>query len=123
MNQEEDSKSVFVQDDSLRDFVCLKPKLIHDEYNISYYPVVVLPFDKICLEIGVAHGMIFKGKRSETIHTFTVDVYPGYKNIEKFSGGVQWYMTERKNFISNISFSVKNKNGRIISFNGVKHSD
>ena len=47
-----------------------------------------------------------------------MDVDPGYKYIEKFRGGVQWYMMESKNIISNISFELKNENNQIISFNG-----
>ena len=62
--------------------------------------------------------MIFKGKRSGIIHNFTMDVDPGYKYIEKFRGGVQWYMMETKDFISSINFKLKNENGELVSFNG-----
>ena len=62
--------------------------------------------------------MIFKGKRSGIIHNFTLDVDPGYKSIEKFSGGVQWYMMESKDFISSISFETENEIGNLVSFNG-----
>ena len=51
--------------------------------------------------------MIFRGKRSGIIHNFTIDVNPGYKNIEKFRGGVQWYMMKTKDFISSISSKFK----------------
>ena len=62
--------------------------------------------------------MIFKGKRSGTIHNFTMDVEPGYKYIEKFRGGVQWYMTESKDIISSIRFKLKYENNQLVSFNG-----
>ena len=62
--------------------------------------------------------MIFKGKRSGTIHNFTMDVDPGYKYIEKFRGGVQWYMMNTKDFISSINFKLKNENDNFVSFNG-----
>ena len=62
--------------------------------------------------------MIFKGKRSGTIHNFTMDVDPGYKHIEKFRGGVQWYMMESKDIFSSICFKLKNENDQIVSFNG-----
>ena len=32
---------------------------------------------------------------------------PGYKYIEKFPGGVQWYMMESKDLISSICFKLK----------------
>ena len=59
----------------------------------------------------MVQGMIFQGKRSGTIHNFTMDVDPGYRNIEKFRGGVQWFMMDSKDFISSIGFKLKNENG------------
>ena len=38
-----------------------------------------------------------------------MDVDPGYKYIEKFCGGVQWYMMESKDIISSICFKLKMK--------------
>ena len=62
--------------------------------------------------------MIFKGKRSEKYHNFTIDD-PGYEYIEKFRDGMQWYMMESKDNISS-SFKLKNENNQIVSFNGQK---
>ena len=62
--------------------------------------------------------MIFKGKRSGIIHKITMDVDPGYKYIEKFRGGVQWYMMESKKINSSICFNLKTENGNLVSFNG-----
>ena len=47
-----------------------------------------------------------------------MDVAPGYKYIEKFRGGVQWYMMATKGFFSSISFKLKNESNKLISFNG-----
>ena len=47
-----------------------------------------------------------------------MDVDQGYKYIEKFRGGIQWYMMDSKDVISNISFKLKNENGSLVSFNG-----
>ena len=47
-----------------------------------------------------------------------MDVESGYKYIEKFCGGVQWYMLQSKDFISNISFNLKKENNQLVSFNG-----
>ena len=65
-----------------------------------------------------AQGMIFKGKRSGIIHRFTMDVNPGYKYIENFRGRKQWYMMDTKDFVSSISFKIKNENDEPVSFNG-----
>ena len=46
-----------------------------------------------------------------------MDVDPGYKNIEKFRGGVQWYMMESKDIISSICFKLKNESNQSVSFN------
>ena len=62
--------------------------------------------------------MIFKGKRSGIIHIFTMDVDPAHKYIEKFRGGVLFYMMESKGIISSICFKLKNENGNFVSFNG-----
>ena len=42
-----------------------------------------------------------------------MDVDPGYEYIEKFRGGVQWYMMESKDIISSICFKLKNENGKL----------
>ena len=47
-----------------------------------------------------------------------MDLDPGYKYIEIFHGGLSWYLMEPKDFISNISFELKNENGSLVSFNG-----
>ena len=46
----------------------------------------------------------------------TVD--PGYKHVEKFLGGITWYLLESKDIISSICLKLKNENGNLVSFNG-----
>ena len=108
----------FVQDDTLRDRLGFEPKMKHDDYNLSDYPVDILHFDKIFLETDVAQGLISKGTKSGINHNFMMDVDPGYKSLETFRGGVQWYMKVRKDFISNASFELKNKTDGLVSFKG-----
>ena len=71
----------------------------------------------VFFECDIAQGMIFRGKRSGIVHNFTMDVDPGYKHIDKFRGSVQWYLIERKEFISSISFKSENENNQLIYFN------
>ena len=47
-----------------------------------------------------------------------MDVDLGYKYIENFRGGVQWYMTQTKEFVSSFSFKLKFENNELVSFNG-----
>ena len=47
-----------------------------------------------------------------------MDVDPGWKYIEKFHGGVLWYMMESKDIISSTCFKLKNENIHIVSFIG-----
>ena len=47
-----------------------------------------------------------------------MDVNPGFKYFEKFRGNIHWYMMNTKDFISNISFELKNENDELISFKG-----
>ena len=108
----------FMFDDSIKDLLGFNARTLYEEYTPSDNPVDILSFDNIFLECNIAQGMIFKGKRSGIIHNFTMDVDPGYKYIEKFPGGVQWYMMESKDIISGICFKLKKENGSLVSFNG-----
>ena len=92
-------------------------RTIFDEYNLSDNPVDILSFDNIFLECNISQSMLFKGKRSGIIHNQVMDVSPGYRYIEKFRGGVLWYMMESKDIISSICFKLKNENGNLVSFN------
>ena len=105
-------------DDSRGSLLGFNKRTIYEEYNLLDNLVDILSFDNIFIECDIAQGMIFKGKRSSIIHNFTMDVSPGYKYIEKFRGGVQWYMMESKDVISSICFKLKNENRNLLSFNG-----
>ena len=108
----------FVFDDSVGSLLGFDETILYKEYNLSDNPVDILSFDNIFIECDIAHGMIFKGRRSRIIFNFTKDVDPGYKYIEKFSGGIQWYMMESKDVISSICFKLKNENTNLVPFNG-----
>ena len=108
----------FLFDDSIRDLLGFNARTIYEEYTLSNKPIDILSFDNVFIECNIARGMIFKGKRSGIIHNFTMDVDPCYKYIEKFHGGVQWYIVESKDVISSIYFKLKNENGNLVSFNG-----
>ena len=105
-------------DDSTRDFLGCNARTLCEEYNLSPNLVDILSFDNIFLECDIAGGMIFKTRRTEIIHNFTMDVNPGYKFLKKIRGGVQWYMMESEDVISSINFRLKNENGYLVSFNG-----
>ena len=107
----------FQPDDSIGDLLGFNKRTIYEEYNLPPNPVDILSFDNIFIECDIAHGMIFKGKRYGITFNFTMDVDPGYKYIEKFHGGVQWYMMETKDIISSICFKLKNENDSLLSFN------
>ena len=114
----EESAISFRPDDSIGFLLGFNKRTIYEEYNLSENPVDILSFDNIFIETDIAQGKIFKGKRTGIIHNFTMDVDPGYKYIEKFRGGVQWYMMESKDIISSICFKLKNENRNLVSFNG-----
>ena len=108
----------FTQNHTIRDLLGFNSVKLYEEYNLSDKSFDIISFDNIFIECDIARGMIFNGKRSSIIHNFTMDVDPGYKFIEKFQGGIQWYMMQNKDLISNISFKLRNENGEIVSFNG-----
>ena len=92
--------------------------MLFKELNMLDNPVAILSYDNIFLECDIARGMLFKGKRSIIIHNWTMTVDPGYKSVEKFTGGVTWYMMETKDVVSRISLKRKNENNELVSFNG-----
>ena len=57
---------------------------MHEENNQSPNSVDIFSFHKIFLECDIAQRVIFKGKSSGIIQTFTMDVGPGYKYIKTF---------------------------------------
>ena len=108
----------FVFDDSIGSLLGSDETILYKEYNLSPNLVDVLSFDIMFIETGIAQGMIFKGRRSGIIHNFTMNVSPGYKFVEKFRGGVSWFMLHTKDVISSINLKLKNENGNLVSFNG-----
>ena len=113
----EESAISFKASDSVGSLLGFNKRTIYEEYNLSDNPVDILSFDNIFIETDIAQGVIFKGRRSGIIHNFTMDVDPGYKYIEKFRGGISWYMLKTMDFISSI-FKLKNENNELVSFNG-----
>ena len=108
----------FVFNDSIRNLVGFHETILYKEYNLSRIPVDILSFDNFFIHTDNAQGRIFKGKRSGIIHNMTMEVSHGYKYIERFHGGVNWYMLDTKAFISSINFKLKNENNELVSFNG-----
>ena len=108
----------FVFNDSIGNLLGFDETILYKEYNLSPNHVHILSFDNIFIETDIAQGMIFKGKRTGIIHNWTMTVDPGYKYVEKFAGGISWYMMESKHFISIVNFKLKIENGDLVSFNG-----
>ena len=99
----------FMFDDSLKDLLGLNARRLYEEYNLSTNPVDILSFDIIFPECDIAHGIIFKGRKSNINHTWTMTDDPGYKYVEEFSGGISWYMMQSKDNISSIKIRIKIK--------------
>ena len=110
--------NLFVFDNSIRILLGFHETILYKEYILSPNLVDIVSFDNIFLECDNAQGTILKGKRSGIIHSWTMTVDPGYKNVEEIAGGTSWYMMESKDFVSSISFILKIGNINLISFNG-----
>ena len=108
----------FSPNDSIGDLLGFNKTTIYKEYNFSPKPVDIISFDNIFIECDIAKGMIYRGKQSNIIHNWTMTVNPGYKYVERFFGGITWYMMESKDIISSICFKLKNENNQLVSFNG-----
>ena len=105
-------------DDSIGSLLGFDETILYKKYNISPNPVDISSFDDIFIHTDIAQGMIFKGKMSGITYNLTMDVSPGYKNVEKFQGGIQWYMMDSKDLISSICFKLKSENRNLVSLNG-----
>ena len=101
-------------DDSIKANLGFNARTLYE----SIIPVDILSFDNVFIEIDNAKGMIFRAKRTGIVHNFTMEIDPGYKYIEKFRGGLLYYMMESKDNFSSICFKLKNENGNSVSFNG-----
>ena len=92
-------------DDSIRDLLGFNARTIYEEFNLSPNPVDILSFDNGFLECDIAQGMIFKGRKINFIHNWTMTVDPGYKYVEKFPRGISWYKMQSRTlfqvFLSN----------------------
>ena len=108
----------FMHNDSMRDLLGFDSRILYGEYNLSNNPVDILSFENLFIECDIASGMIYRGKHSNIIHNWTMTVDPGYKYVERFAGGINWYMMESKDIISSICFKLKNENNQLVSFNG-----
>ena len=108
----------FVEDNKLGDPSGFKPKVIHYEIFITVYLVDILFFDTIFLETNNAQGTIFKRKRETIIGDLSMDVDQEQDHIKNFCGLVQWYMMSSHDFVSDISFKLKNEHGESVSFSG-----
>ena len=108
----------FASDDSFRNLLGFRETILYKEYNLSDILVDILSIDKIFLKCDLAQGMIFQGRKSNIIHNWTKTGNPGYKCVEKISGGISWYTMETKDVISSISFKLRNEIGKLVSFNG-----
>ena len=108
----------FMFDDNIKGLLGFHAITLYEEYNLSSKPVDKIPYKNLFIETDIAKGLIFKGKRSGIIRNFTMLVSPGYKYVCRFKGGIQWYMMESKDVISNVSFKLKNENNELVSFNG-----
>ena len=104
--------------DSIGELLGFNKTTIYEEYNFSPNPVDIISFDNTFIECDIARGMIYRGKQSNIIHNWTMTVNPGYKYVERFFGGICWYMMESKDIISSICFKLKNENNQLVSFNG-----
>ena len=114
----EELATSFKPDGSIRDLLGFDQTSVYEKYNLSPKPVDIISFDNIFIETDIAKGMIFRRNRTCIVHNLTMTVNPGYKYVEKFRGGVQWYVMKSKDVISSINYRIKNENRNLVSFNG-----
>ena len=87
--------------------------------NISYHPILLIFYHLIIflLKCDTVQGTIFRDKRSGIIHNWIKTIDPGFKNVERFSGGFGWYMMESNDNISCFCFKSITESNQLVSFN------
>ena len=108
----------FVFDEIIRNLLGFNETILYKAYNLSPNPVDTLSFDNMFLQCHIAKGMIFRGRRSDIIHKWTMTVDPGYESFGKIAGGVVWYVRQNEDFVSSISFKLTNEINKLVPFNG-----
>ena len=78
----------FVFEDSIGNLLGFNETILYEEYNLLPNPVDILSFDNIFIETDITQGMTFKGRRTGIIRNWTMTVNPGFKYVERFTGGV-----------------------------------
>ena len=63
-----------------------KPVVLHEEYNLSDYPVHLSSFDNNFPECNIIQELIFQVRQSAKFLNFAMDVDLGYKYFEEFRG-------------------------------------
>ena len=104
--------------DGIRDLLEFNANTIYEEYNSSPKHVDILSFHNVFIETDIAKGLIYKCKKAGILHNWSMKVNPGCKFVERFSGGITWYMMESKDVISSFNFELKNEKTELVSFNG-----
>ena len=72
----------FASDNSIRSLLGFQETILYEEYYLSPNPVDILSFDNVFLECDIAKKLLFKGRRSNINHNWTMTVDPGYKHVE-----------------------------------------
>ena len=67
----------FMFADSIKNLLGFNARTLFEEYTPSNNPVEIFSFDNIFLECDIAQGMIFRGRKSNFIHNWTMTVDPG----------------------------------------------
>ena len=99
----------FVKENIIGKLLGFDETISYNEYNQSINPVDIISVDNIFIGTDFAKRMIFRERRNGNIMNFTMQVSPGYNFVNRFDGGVQWYMMESKDVFSSISFKFKKR--------------
>ena len=81
-------------DDSIRKLLGFNSSTLYENCHLRPNPVDILSLIKSFLECDFAQGSLFKGKKISMTRYFPMDVDPGYKYLEKISGGIQWHLMQ-----------------------------
>ena len=104
---------------SLASLLGFVPRILTGSYNTSENKVDIISFNNVFIYCDIVRGAYWNGKRTHILHSFSLNVSPGFRFVDKFYGGISYKdIINSKEQITLIKFYVRDDNGKALDFQG-----
>ena len=95
------------------------PQILTGSYNTSEDKVNIISFNNVFIYCDIVRGSYLNGIRTHILHSFSLNVSPGFRFVDKFYGGISYKgIINSKEQITLIKFYVRDDNGKALDFQG-----